>query len=205
MRELRCAVCGGNELQRAGNTYVCAYCGSKFILDENDSIIERDTSEIDFLRLIDRAQTLHEEKKFPDELHILQTLHEKDPVNTDVLIKLGRCYRSLDKTDLAIKFYNRAIELNPNDGTAYTNIGTIHILREEYAEAKPLYEKGLPLIDKATFDYWVAYADYAIVVAKLGDPKKAEKIIEEAESRGYKKGDIVRQLAGIKKKKGWFW
>ena len=66
--------------------------------------------------------------------------------------------------------------------------------------AKQCYDKGLPLIDKCEFDYWIAQANYAVAVAKLGDPKKAEKMISEAEARGYTKGDVIRKMAGIKKK-----
>ncbi len=99
-----------------------------------------------------------------------------------------------------MEFYNRAIELNPYEGTAYTNMGTIYLLRCEYENAKQCYDNGLPLIDKCEFDYWIAQVNYAIAIAKLGDPERAEEMISEAEARGYSKGDAIRKLAGIKKK-----
>ena len=43
-------------------------------------------------------------------------------------------------------------------------------------------------------------ANYAVVVAKLGNPKKAESMIQEAEARGYKNGPEIRKMAGIEKK-----
>ena len=99
-----------------------------------------------------------------------------------------------------MEFYNKAIELNPYEGTAYTNMGTIYLLRCEYENAKQCYDNGLPLIDKCEFDYWIAQANYAIAIAKLGDPERAEEMISEAEARGYSNGDAIRKLAGIKKK-----
>ena len=55
-------------------------------------------------------------------------------------------------------------------------------------------------MDKATFDYWIAYANYAIPVARLGDPERAEKMIKEAVAHGYQNGERARQLAGIEPK-----
>ena len=89
---------------------------------------------------------------------------------------------------------------NPYEGTAYTNMGTIYLLRCEYENAKQCYDKGLPLIDKCEFDYWLAQANYAVAIAKLGDPERAERMISEAEARGYSNGDVIRKMAGIKKK-----
>ena len=55
-------------------------------------------------------------------------------------------------------------------------------------------------MDKAEFDYWIATANYAVSVAKLGNPDAAEKLISEAEAHGYKNGEAIRKMAGIKPK-----
>lgn len=93
------------------------------------------------------------------------------------MVNLGRCYRALGNSNRALKFYQKAIDLDPNEGYAYTNIGTIYILREEYEKAKEYYEKGLPLLDKSEFDYWITLANYAIPIARLGNKKLAEEMI----------------------------
>lgn len=54
------------------------------------------------------------------------------------------------------------------------------------------------MIDKSEFDYWIAYANYAVVVAKEGNPKKAERMIREAEAKGYQNGNTLRKMAGMK-------
>ena len=57
----------------------------------------------------------------------------------------------------------------------------------------------LPLHDKAEYDYWIAYANYALVIAMQGDKARAEKMIREAELHGYKNGEQLRKMAGIRK------
>lgn len=195
---VNCEACGGNELKRYGSTFVCEYCGSKYLMDEKDNIVDKELVETNVISLIEKARVLHEENKYAEELDVLIKAVEMDEDNAGTMVSLGRCYRCLSYPEKALECYKKAIKLNPLEGTSWTNMGVIHILRENYKEAAECYEKGLPLIDKAEYDYWLAYANYAIVVAKLGDRKKAEKILKEAEARGYKNGDAVRKMAGLK-------
>ncbi len=194
---LRCEACGGNELKRTGNIYQCTYCGSKYILGESENIVSKKITEAKVIAILENANQLHEADKYAEELEILIKVHEMDENNPSIMVKLGRCYRCLNLPDKAIECYKRTIELNPNEGTAYTNMGTIYTLRQNYEEAAKCFEKGMPMIDKATFDYWVVNANYAIAVAKLGNPKKAEEMIKESEAHGYMNGSQVRKLAGI--------
>lgn len=195
---LKCEACGGNDLRRLGNMYECSYCGSKYMLDEHDELVGKELTETKIIALLEKSKRLHESDNFSEELEVLIKALEMDGNNAQITVKLGRCYRCIGLPDKAIECYKRTLELNPNGGTAYTNMGTIYLLREEYGEAAKNYEKGLPLIDKATFDYWIANANYAVAVAKLGDPKRAENMIRESEAYGYQNGEAARKLAGIK-------
>lgn len=197
---LKCEACGGNEIKRNGNIYECAYCGSKYLLDLHDNIVDKELTEAKIIAILEESKKLHGAERYADELEILIKALEMDKNNAGIMVKLGRCYRCLNLLDKAIECYKRTLELNPNEGTAYTNMGTINILRQNYEEAAKCYEKGLPLIDKADFDYWIANANYAIAVAKLGNPQKAEEMIKESESRGYKNGKALRKMAGIESK-----
>lgn len=95
--------------------------------------------------------------------------------------------------------YEEALKINPDEAAAYTNMGAIYIMRGEYDRAARCYEKGLPLHDKAEYDYWIAYANYAHVIAMQGDKARVEKMIREAELHGYKNGEQLRKMAGIRK------
>lgn len=200
MMMLKCDACGGNELKRVGNVYECSYCGSKYILDEHDNPVGKELTEAKIIALLEKSEQLHETNKFAEELEVLIKALEMDENNAGITVKLGKCYRCINLLDKAIECYKRTLELNPNEGTAYTNMGTIYILRQNYEEAVKCYEKGLPIIDKATFDYWIANANYAVAVGKLGDPQTAEKMIEESGAHGYKYGEKARELSDIKAK-----
>lgn len=200
MMIIRCDACGANEIKRMGNICQCSFCGSKYILDESDNLIGKELAEAKLIALLEQSKRFHALKNFPEELNVLIKALEVDPNNANTMIKLGRCYRSLGLPGKAIECYEKTLELDPNEGAAYTNMGTIYILRQEYEQAARCYEKGLPIIDKAAFDYWVAYANYAVAVARLGNPKEAEKMIKEAEAHGYENGESLRKLAGLKSK-----
>ena len=192
MIRLKCEACGSTDLKRSGYKYICDYCGSKYFFNEDDQEVDSELTDVRVLELLEESKKLHHTNKFVEELKVLNKAYDLDSNNSVIMIHLGRCYRLLKNSGRALEFYNKAIELDPTQGAAYTNMGAIYLLREDYEQAKKSYEKGIPLIDKSEFDYWIAYANYAIVVAQLGDKKKAEE-------RGYKNGDNARKMAGIRK------
>lgn len=200
MIRVQCEACGSSELKKSGNMYICEFCGSKYLLDNQGREQSSILTATKIIALLEKSKKLHESNQYAKELNVLAEAINLDDTNSVIMVHLGRCYRALNNPSKALEFYNRAIEINPYEGTAYTNMGTIYLLRGEYEEAKQSYDKGLPLIDKCEFDYWIAQANYAVAVAKLGDPERAEKLISEAESRGYSNGDAIRKMAGIKKK-----
>lgn len=199
MIRVQCEACGSSELKRRGNTYICGFCGSKYFFDKDEQEIDSELTDVKVIELIEESKKLHENDRYIEELNVLNKALSLDSNNSRIMTHLGRCYRSLNKANIAMDFYKKALELDPNEGVAYANMGTIYIGREEYEEAKQCYDKALPLIDKCNFDYWIVYANYAIAVAKLGDKKTAEKMIRKSENRGYKDGDDIRRMAGIKK------
>jgi len=200
---LTCEACGANEIEEIGNIFQCTYCGSRYWLSADNSVAKKKLTDTEIVSIIEESKRLHEEGKYAQELDILIKALENDEENPSIIVKLGRCYRCLNLPNKAMECYKRTLELNPYEGTAYTNMGTIHLLRQNYIEAAKCYEQGLSLIDKADFDYWVANANYAVAVARLGNPQKAEEMIRESESRGYKNGQAVRKMAGIEKR-SWF-
>ncbi len=173
----------------------CGNCGTKCasnLADGNNAAIKA--------RLVDlyeKANALMNQGNYAQELNVLNEAYGLDRNNADTLIKIGRCYRALGNSDKALEIYRQAIAIDPKSGTAYTNIGTIFLLKQNWAEAAKQYETGLQFIDKATYDHWVAQANYAVAVAKLGNIQRAEALIREAELHGYQNGNACRAMAGI--------
>ena len=197
LEKMVCDSCGGSSFTKKGNQYECEYCGSTYIVDQDDNIVDKTLADAQIVQCYLEATKYMSEQKYSDELRALTKALDLDANNALTLVKLGRCYRSLGMQDKAISTYQRALEINPQMGTAYTNLGTIHLLNQRYREAAVQYEKGLPLISQSEADYWVAYANYAIAVAKLGNPSRARNMIDEAERHGYANADGCRKLAGL--------
>lgn len=200
MALFKCKMCGGDLAQKNGSTVVeCEYCGSTYVMENDETIVEKTRTDAKIVEHYLEASKFELKNNHAEELKALSKALDIDPNSALTFVKLGRCYRKLGMQDKAINAYKRALEIDPRMGTAYTNLGTICILNKNYQEAAEQYEKGLHLIEKNEDDYWTSYANYAIAVAHLGDPAKAESMIKESEQHGYKNGDSCRQLAGIKK------
>ena len=199
MKKITCESCGGNSFKIKGNTYECEFCGSKYSVADDSTILDKSLTDAKIVQCYLEANNFQKKNDFSSELNVLIGALELDPNNPVTLVKIGRCYRNLHLHAEAIKMYKKAIEIDEETGSAYTNIGTISILNKNWSEAAAYYKKGLPYIDKNTSDYWIGYANYAIAVAQLGDQATAEKMIAEAEAHGYKNGDGCREMAGISK------
>lgn len=193
-----CDGCGGKSFTKKGNQYECEYCGSTYTLENDENIVKKTLTDAKVIEYYFEATKYMQKNNYFEELKSLSKALAIDSSNALTLVKLGRCYRNLGMIDKAISTYEKALEFDPQMGTAYTNLGTIYILNKNYREAVTQYEKGLPFISNED-DYWVAYANYAVAIAKLGDISRAKNMIDEAERHGYENGDRCRELAGVKK------
>ena len=90
--------------------------------------------------------------------------------------KIGIAYHQMMQTDIAKRYYERAIKLDPNYAEAVNNVGTIYYSRKSYRRATKLYQRALRLSP-----------DSASIYSKLGTAffarknyKKAAEIYEKA-------------------------
>lgn len=196
----KCTQCGASiSMDNSKGSCVCEYCGTVYVLENDKVAVSNTLTDTKLVAFYLEAAQHMKKGNYTEEFKVLTQALEMAPENPLTLIKLGRCYRMLGMQSNALDSYKKALELDPNAGTAYANMGTIHNLNKNYREAAKCYEKGLPYIDKSTSDYWVAYANYAVAVGQLGDKARAGKMIAEAEQHGYPNADKCREMAGIKK------
>ena len=64
--------------------------------------------------------------------------------------ELGNIYFNTGAYDEAIRTYLKAIELDHGNGQSYSNLASIYIRRERYADAIPMLQMGLELLEDAT-------------------------------------------------------
>ena len=200
MDNLRCKVCGSSTIIKKGEIYECNVCGSQdfIVLDKTPVKQKKGLSKLKVIEIKEEARELHVAGRYRDEIKLLlSAIDMADDQHSALYVSLGRVYRTLSMVDEAIECYEKAIEINPCEGQAYNSLGVIYTLREEYVKANEYFEFGLRFMDKANGDYWIALANHAIVVAKLGNRTKAKYMIFEAELHGYQNAENVRKLAGL--------
>lgn len=72
---------------------------------------------------------------------------ELDPASAENWFELGSAYFQSEAYDQAVDAFNRAIELNPQFGWAYSNLALALATQGKCAEAVPLYQIGVDLLE----------------------------------------------------------
>ncbi|MBQ6998646.1 MAG: tetratricopeptide repeat protein [Clostridia bacterium] len=192
-----CECCGGSLKKKTNGSYECEFCGSRYTPASDGSAEKKEIVDSEILSYYKLAQKHYKDEEYNKGLEVLKLALELDENNPTTLLKLGRGYDNLGEGDKALDFYKKALEIDPEYGIAYNNIGIIYYDNQDWHNAAQMIEKALSLIDKNDDVYWTIYANYALVIAKFGNLKKAEAMIEVAEENGFDDGDEYRQRAGI--------
>ena len=94
--------------------------------------------------------------------------------------EIGNIYLKIGSPKDAIAAYTKAIELNPDSGWPYSNLGHAYFLTGEFGHALFLFRKSIQLMDTPE--------NQAVVWNKIGDAYRALKDIDNA-IQAYKKAD----------------
>lgn len=101
--------------------------------------------------------TVHFLKKdFKQSLRILQPLFSHRDVSPNMIRLAANNYDNLGQQDKAIEFYQKGIELSPNDGKFYHDLGNIYMMRKQKDLAAEYFEKGIEMDSKFTANYYWA-------------------------------------------------
>jgi tetratricopeptide (TPR) repeat protein len=76
--------------------------------------------------------------------HVLEQSH----FCAETWIVVGNCYSLQKEHELALKFFNRAIQINPNFAYAYTLCGHEYVENESFAQAKQCYSHAISCDDR---------------------------------------------------------
>lgn len=204
---LKCEACGATQLKeiKKGH-FLCEYCGSKFITDDNNEVIDRELTEKELVDILIEADQYEKNNEYPKALQCYLKAIEKAPDNIGILLKLGRAYRRNGLHDRALSCYDKALELEPSNAMVYCNIGAVYCFNGQYSKAEEYLKKAINMLEAGPIlcidDIATCYSNCAVAVGKLGRKKEAKALLKKAEANGYANGAVVRKLIGIKK--GWF-
>jgi tetratricopeptide (TPR) repeat protein len=195
---MKCECCGGNDLKKQGsNSMICSFCGSVYLLDANENIMSKEVTDAKIISLFLEAEKYRKAEKYGDEIQVLVKAIEMDENKPLSWVKLGRAYRMTNFFDKAIECYNKAISIDPAYPQSYANIGAVYLVKKDYAKAIEFYEKGISLFSTDDNEFPTVLANYGLAVAMSGDKKKAAKLINDAERKGYPNATAARKAAGL--------
>lgn len=96
----------------------------------------------------------------------------------------------LKKSDEAIKYFERSIEIQPRWWASYNALGIIYLLKGNTTRAESYYKLSI-----AQGPFYDAYVNLGLLYLKEKNYKKAVSILEEAAQRFQPTPDITRALA----------
>ena len=127
-------------------------------------------------QIADLKKQLENVKTAKDEEKIKTQFEEADKVFlSNQKVQEGNEYYIFDN-DLALACYNEAIELNPNNGSAYFNRASVYISFQQYSDAVNDLTKAMSLhVDSA-----ILYNNLGHALTELGQYDRAEKYLNKA-------------------------
>jgi len=222
---------GLNDIDRSLEENVSAYYKKSFERDNNISILSewamflgRFTDKAEIKNDKDKAYLnirfqevyveLENEVKAKEHLKLGLDLYKKSAMQEDDVEKkmgfyeiIAEIYKDENKTDSAIEYYNKAIEVKADDVLwrkkyYYVDLAEIYEEQKEYALAAENYKKAVAIVkekkDKAVYDYKIADNYKA-----LGDYKQAlyhaRKSLVQAPNNTVLKDDAMELIADIKR------
>ena len=131
---------------------------------------------------LEKAKVLENLNRFEEAIENYEITLAIENTNPFALIKIGYCYEKLEKLELALQYYLKAVEEDPALDKGWMRITKFFNSKKEYLKALYYINKAIE-IDSENSSYWILYSNINERLNKL----------EEAE-RGYKKtlelGDV---------------
>lgn len=198
-----CRCCGAGLRQIGPNHFTCSNCGSEYFTNSRNELTREQKTERELWNIYQQAANLELANRPVDALQCLLSAPVSAYESAFYLTKLGRAYRRLNHYQKAIEMYERALSIDPNNATTYSNLGIIY-LNSDPARAEHLCRTAISLANADRLrvtdsDYAVIYSNCAIAVGKNGQISEAKALLKIAEANGYTNGDAARKMIGIKK------
>jgi tetratricopeptide (TPR) repeat protein len=108
-------------------------------------------------------------KQYREAAGMFKKLCDQEPRNPVYLNKLGIALHQQEALGLALKYYERAIKVDPRYADAENNVGTIWYQRKKYEKAVKAYQKAIAI-----------KSDMAVLYSNLGYAYFGDKKYEQA-------------------------
>jgi Flp pilus assembly protein TadD/cell division protein FtsN len=144
-----------------------------------------------------RAQISRKVGDFAEATKILSQLVLFAPDDSRVLGEYGKTLLAQGKSDDALAFLERAIQIQPGDWSLYSALGVAHDQKGEYQAAQTAYERALQLKPGET----AVLNNAALSYMQSGDLDSAERMIQQASATTTDKARIEYTMALVQRLK----
>ncbi|MBF0285993.1 MAG: tetratricopeptide repeat protein, partial [Magnetococcales bacterium] len=100
--------------------------------------------------LLERVLAAHRDERWEEAGRLCDAALALDPARADAWTLRGMIWRKLERDDLALEAYRRAVLHKPDYADAFNNIGNLYRGRKEYEPARRNYEEALRLDPKSS-------------------------------------------------------
>ncbi len=126
----------------------------------------------------------------------LETTAKSRPNDANAQVQAGISARVNGNDDLAIQYYQKAIALDPNNGTAYNNIGNIYFRDKNNPQASLTYYKKATQVQPGyVYGWW----NLASAQLKLGQKAAAQETVNQGLKVVSKADPNYKNLANVMK------
>lgn len=129
------------------------------------------------------ASTYVSQEKYREAIEEFNRSHPEGQPTPEALCNIGECHEKLREWDLARRFYQKAIDLDPELDEAWFGIGIILSEQERHFEAIHFFRKAVNLYAES-IEYWLALAaaenQVGNVVSALEAYEKAAEVAPDS-------------------------
>ena len=188
-----CEKCGKKHIIHIDNMDICDNCMSTVVYDESDKVLSKHKTSDAFVEYYNSVRDSLTESSMMSE-QICKKMVNLAPDIPTILNAYGICLINKGDNDNAIKYFKKAININPCFGSAYCNIAKAYYSTEDYAGMLQSLKHAEKYIFPEDDRYKDFLGDYACALAINGRVRNAEMILEKAEKYGYESGERIRSI-----------
>jgi Flp pilus assembly protein TadD len=165
------------------------------VADKNTADTSPDGVPTDLNTAIIRAQLSRRIGNFADATKILSQLVLFAPDDPRVIGEYGKTLAAQGKSDDALAFLERAVQLQPNEWSFYSALGVAHDQKGEYSLAQSAYQRALALKPNEPS----VLNNAALSYLQSGDLETAERMARDAAASSTDKGRVEQTIALVER------
>lgn len=155
------------------------------ILKEGSKLLMQNPNDVKALNAM--AMAYYKKGQYYLAKNLLFRAQKVSPSSYEVHSNLGIVYLATEEKTEALRFFKKALELNPNDSVSASNAGSIYVQSNDYEKAnitlEIAYKKGIK-------DFRILN-NYAVTLQALNKNEKAEEIYKEILKENNNNKDVL--------------